>query len=44
MCHHYEAIDELTEAERRDVLAEHSVEELEEEYSPEELGELEIEA
>lgn len=41
MCHHYEALDELTEAERREVLEAHDAEELEAEYSPEELRELE---
>lgn len=44
MCHHFQHIDELTEAERREVLAEHSVEELETEYTTEELSKLGIDA
>lgn len=44
MCHHYETLDELTEAERREVLEAHEAEELEAEFTPEELGELGLEA
>lgn len=44
MCHHFEAIDELTEAERREVLEEHGIEELEKEHTPEELSRLGLEA
>lgn len=44
MCHHYEALDELTEAERQAVLEEHDLEELEAEHGAEELRSLELEA
>lgn len=44
MCHHFEAIDELTEAERREVLEEHSIEDVEEGHNPEELSKRGIEA
>lgn len=37
MCHCYDSVEELSEAERREVVAEHSVEELRDEHTEEEL-------
>jgi hypothetical protein len=40
MCHHFTPIDELTEAERRELVAEHDEEELRAEHSEDELEKL----
>ncbi|WP_255594998.1 hypothetical protein [Haloprofundus salilacus] len=44
MCHHYTAIDELTETERGELLAEHDEAELHEEQTEDELVKLGLEA
>ncbi|WP_256360030.1 MULTISPECIES: hypothetical protein [Haloprofundus] len=44
MCHHFTTIDELSENERRELLAEHDEDELREEHTDEELTKLGLEA
>ncbi|ADD05554.1 uncharacterized protein Nmag_1983 [Natrialba magadii ATCC 43099] len=40
MCHCFDAVDDLSETERADIRAEHSIDELRAEYSADELEKL----
>ena len=44
MCHCFTSVEELTDEEKQDVLAEHSIDELRAEYSSEELDALGVSA
>jgi len=44
MCHCFQSVEEMTEEERSEILAEHSEAELRAEYSPDELDRLGIAA
>ncbi|WP_279387658.1 hypothetical protein [Natrarchaeobius chitinivorans] len=44
MCHCFESVDDLSESERKEIVTEHSTDELRAEYSSEELEKLGIAA